>query len=183
MEHSPNSWWLLHSAHPGNEKLDLASSDTHFPGLRPWVQNTFTININQVTNTRDWHFVLLICGAIEEAPLKLSIQGTKGTLSIFEANTQFDSSSCPVMPVNWWQQAKSEFAFWALLLGVFALSCASVCLLRCSWLRFHRTRELRDDSVSGSNVVVGKPCATPDHGSVAMGQPNATASNGKVQPV
>ncbi len=182
MEHSPNSWWLLHSAHPGNEKLDLASSYMHFPGLRPWVQNTFTININQVTDTRDWHFVLLICGAIEEAPLKLSIQGTKGTLSIFEANTQFDSSSCPVMPVNWWQQAKSEFAFWALLLGVFAMSGASVCLLRCSWLHFHRTRELRDDSVSGGNVV-GKPCATPEHGSVAMGQPNATVSNDKVQPV
>jgi len=42
------------------------------------VTGTFGIRILQGTATRDWHFVLLSCGNVEQATLKLKLEAEEG---------------------------------------------------------------------------------------------------------
>eukprot|EP00438_Fugacium_kawagutii_P014188 Skav207954 [mRNA] locus=scaffold108:412784:417312:+ [translate_table: standard] len=79
-------------------------------------RGSFIINILQGTGTRDWHFVLLSCGQVESGMLNLVLEAEEGALSIFGANTQFHSSSCPPLPsISWWRRASSELGFWTLV--------------------------------------------------------------------
>jgi len=148
------------------EKLQVASSylqlTSHYDrGHR----GTFGIRILQGTGTRDWHFVLLSCGNVEQATLKLKLEAEEGALSIFEANSQFYSSSCPSFSASsWWQTASSQLGFWTfMILSVFLTSCCTLlvsCFVR--RLRFAGVRKdvenTEVDATAAAEVVVGRPC-------------------------
>ncbi|CAJ1401341.1 unnamed protein product [Effrenium voratum] len=128
---------------------------------------------------RDWHFALLACGDVEKAHLELTVEATRGALSVFEANTNFDSSSCPVAP-SWLQQASSETVFWGMMAGV--LLCGSCCVvlvvLGGAWS--NRQKPLMKWQ-QDSELVIGKPCTgTPHNADVAEGK--AKSAKAKAQP-
>ena len=62
----------------------------------------------QVHDIRDWHFAVLACGNAESAALNVQVEAAVGALSVFEAGTFFDTSSCPVENSDWLQRAGSE---------------------------------------------------------------------------
>lgn len=149
------------------QKLEEASAYTQLHS------GGFTIRILQGSGTRDWHFVLLSCGEVEAATLKLVLEAERGALSIFEANTQFHSSSCPPLPSRgWWLESRSELGFWTfVLLAIFLGSCITLLLSCCI------SRRRKDDSKGTgaiSEVVVGRPCEEPSQPSpaIAKGHPH-----------
>lgn len=131
----------------------------------------FTVRILQGSGTRDWHFVLLSCGEVEAATLKLVLEAERGALSIFEANSHFHSSSCPQTASSWWLESRSQLGFWTLvLLAIFFGACITF-LLTCCISR--RQRELFKGGTI--EVVVGRPCeepSQPPHDAVAKGHPH-----------
>ena len=146
-------------------------------GIQPQVRTAFAINIHQKTATRDWHYALLVCGNVEAAPLQLRVEAEHGALSIFEARQNFDSSSCPVMPVSWWQHAAEDPLFWVLLFAAAIVSSAgSITIMICYQLKRRKDTRLLSDSRSAAennDVVIGKPCETPE-GEITEGHINAT---------
>ena len=58
----------------------------------------------------------LSCGEVGAgASLKLTLEAERGALSIFEANSQFHSSSCPAVATRgWWLESRSHLGFWTL---------------------------------------------------------------------
>ena len=114
---------------------------------------------------RDWHFALLTCGEVEQAPMVLRLEATKGALNMFAANSNFDSSSCPVTNVSWFAAASDDAGFWVLLVGALLLGASSVlCVLVCRQFRAKGKGEksslqLPPPAVSGAEPVIGRPCA------------------------
>ena len=80
------------------EKLNAASMHRHLGKNHSYTDFTFRINVHQTSAIRDWHFAVLTCGETEQAVLTLRLVATNGVLNMFEANTHFDASSCPVAP-------------------------------------------------------------------------------------
>lgn len=152
-----------------DEKLhmaDASDSSTQLGVLGP--KYTLKIRVRQRTGVRDWHFALLSCGAVEAAPLKLKVEAEAGALSYFEANTQFDSSSCPVLNTGWWEYASSALGFWLMLIFiVICTSCLAISIGRSLRLCHKRARK-----TSGSDVVIGRPCEMPHDEKVATGHPH-----------
>ena len=145
--------------------------------IQPEVETAFAISILQKTASRDWHYALLVCGNVEAAPLKLRVEAEYGALSIFEAGQNFDSSSCPVMPVRWWQHAAEDLLFWVLLFAAAIVSSAgSIGIMVCYQLKWRKDTKVASDPRSAealNDVVIGKPCETPE-GEITEGYINAT---------
>ncbi|CAE7904376.1 unnamed protein product, partial [Symbiodinium sp. KB8] len=80
------------------EKLSAASMQRHLGKNHSYSDFTFRINVHQTSAIRDWHFAVLTCGETEQAVLTLRLVATNGVLNMFEANTHFDTNSCPVAP-------------------------------------------------------------------------------------
>lgn len=149
-----------------SEKLRTASSTVHLGSLTSKPLYKFAVNIRQATATRDWHFALVSCGEHEEARLRFKLEAD-GALSIFGSQENFNESSCPVMPVDWWALAAAHFSFWLLLCLLCCSGCACVFLLEyCCRRRRNKTKQ------AASELVIGRPCDTPEHGAVAEGQVN-----------
>lgn len=152
-------------------------SDYGPDGLQPEVETAFAIHIHQKTATRDWHYALLACGNVEAAPLKLSVAAEHGALSIFAAKENFDSSSCPVMPVSWWRHAQEDPLFWVLLFAAAIVSASSsIAVMVCCRLKWRNDTKLLSVSRSAADlndVVIGKPCERPE-GEITEGQINVT---------
>lgn len=152
-------------------------SDYGPDGIQPEVETAFAIHIRQKTATRDWHYALLACGNVEAAPLKLSVAAEHGALSIFAAKENFDSSSCPVMPVSWWRHAAEDPLFWVLLFAAAIVSASSsIAVMACCRLKWRNDTKLLSDSRSAAglnDVVIGKPCERPE-GEITEGQINST---------
>ena len=108
------------------------------------------------TATLDWHFALAACGTVEQAPLRVSVHAVDGALSVFQANTQFDDSSCPRLPVSWWREATSRPSFWVMMLAMVLGTCSCV-LLAFFLLRCH-IRKGSKPSNPGAHLVIGRPC-------------------------
>ena len=90
------------------EKLSAANLKRQLGKTHDYTDFYFGITVHQMSNIRDWHFALLTCGETEQAPLSLRLSATKGALSMFEANTHFHSSSCPVAPWRARQYCSTE---------------------------------------------------------------------------
>lgn len=156
------------------QKLEEASSYTQ---LQP---GDFTVRILQGTGTRDWHFVLLSCGEVGAgASLKLTLEAERGALSIFEANSQFHSSSCPAVATRgWWLESRSHLGFWTLVLFAVGLGSCLTALLTCCVSRCRRSGAQCDHKSSAgagaSEVVVGRPCEVshPPGDAIAKGHPH-----------
>eukprot|EP00438_Fugacium_kawagutii_P000479 Skav216939 [mRNA] locus=scaffold3396:39974:40786:+ [translate_table: standard] len=158
------------------QKVALSSASSlltsHASGsLMPQQEAAFTINIHQKTATRDWHYVLLACGTVEAAPFKVTVEAEHGAFSIFAANNNFDSSSCPVIPVSWWWHAAEDPAFWVLLFAAAIISsCGSVGVMLC--FRPPKLASTTRNARGSTDVVLGKPCETAK-GEIIEGQVNA----------
>ena len=166
------------------EKLQVASSylqlTSHYDrGHR----GTFGIRILQGTATRDWHFVLLSCGNVEQATLKLKLEAEEGALSIFEANSQFYSSSCPTFWAknsSWWQEASSQLGFWTFVILSVFLTSGCTLLVSCFVRRLRGLSGVRKDventevdANAAGEVVVGRPCEMASEKSiVTVGLPH-----------
>ena len=160
------------------EKLSAASMARELgrDGLKYF---NFRINIQQNTASRDWHFALLTCGNTEAAKLSLTLEATKGTLSMFEANTHFDFSSCPQVDVPWLEAAHDEVGFWLLLVGTLVAGCSlAFGVVACRHLRkkadfkqFQHTA-----AASGTEPVIGRPCNEIGEAKVVEGQIRANAT-------
>ncbi|OLQ15511.1 Calcium-transporting ATPase sarcoplasmic/endoplasmic reticulum type [Symbiodinium microadriaticum] len=113
---------------------------------------------------RDWHFALLTCGEVERAPLVLTLEATKGAMNMFAANSNFDSSSCPVTNASWFVAASDDAGFWMLIVGALLLgACSVLCVLVCRQFRAKGKEEasslqLPPPAVSGAEPVIGRPC-------------------------
>ncbi|CAK9106494.1 Uncharacterized protein SCF082_LOCUS49601 [Durusdinium trenchii] len=174
-------------------KLQVAtdSAELHEPFfqkvLPPNVEQGFAINIRQKTAMRDWHYAVMACGSVEAAPLKLTVEAVSGALSVFAANDNFDESSCPVMPISWWQEAQVEAGFWLLLCAVAICSACFgfIFLMVSQWLFSRNKRAYKESTDANQEVVIGKPCQALDGDmDIANGQINAenVKSNPKVSP-
>ena len=152
------------------DKLSASTDHVHLAGR----STQMAISISQRTATRDWHFALITCGEVAQTTLKLKLQADRGARSIFQANSQFDESSCPVMPADWWRVAAVQAGFWVMLSLVMYFGCIGG--LQIPLCRRH-CRKAKKLSKPASNVVVGKPCALPENAEIVEGQPN---QDGKV---
>ncbi|CAJ1382193.1 unnamed protein product [Effrenium voratum] len=129
---------------------------------------------------RDWHFALLSCGDVEQANLELTVEATEGALSVFQASTSFDESSCPVAP-SWLEKASSETVFWGLMVGV-AL-CGSCCVLLVLLGGAWRSRQKPSMKwQQDSELVIGKPCSDAPHADVVEGKTKKSDDLVKAQP-
>jgi len=160
---------------------------TWYKRIPPNVEKAFTINIYQKTAMRDWHYALMACGSVEAAPLKLTVEAVSGALSVFAANDNFDESSCPVMPISWWQEAQVEAGFWLLLCAVAICSACFgfIFLMVSQWLFSRNKRAYKESTDANQEVVIGKPCQALDGDmDIANGQINTenVKSNPKVSP-
>ena len=119
----------------------------------------------RTSSPRDWHFALLTCGEVEEAPLVLTLEATKGAMNMFAANSNFDSTSCPVTNMSWFAAASDDAGFWILLVGALLLgACSVLCVVLCRQFRAKGKEEasslqLPSPAVSGAEPVIGRPCA------------------------
>ncbi|CAE7700124.1 SERCA [Symbiodinium sp. CCMP2592] len=129
------------------------------------VKFNFRIKVHQTSSPRDWHFALLTCGEVEEAPLVLTLEATKGAMNMFAANSNFDSTSCPVTNMSWFAAASDDAGFWILLVGALLLgACSVLCVVLCRQFRGKGKEEasslqLPSPAVSGAEPVIGRPCA------------------------
>ncbi|CAJ1400104.1 unnamed protein product [Effrenium voratum] len=147
------------------EKLQYATTHAKL-GQTQDASHGYKVRIFQTTEIRDWHFALLSCGEVEEATIELTLEAVHGTLSVFQADTNFDISSCPSMQRSWWQEAVQDVGFWGVLvLAALTGSCSSLLLASC------KKKQLKK-MPSDSELVIGRPCAHPQ-GEVAEGQPKA----------
>ncbi|CAJ1365777.1 unnamed protein product [Effrenium voratum] len=147
------------------EKLQYATTHAKL-GQDQDANHGYKVRIFQTMEIRDWHFALLSCGEVEEATIELTLEAVHGTLSVFQADTNFDISSCPSMQRSWWQEAVQDVGFWGVLvLAALTGSCSSLLLASC------KKKQLKK-MPSDSELVIGRPCAHPQ-GEVAEGQPKA----------
>ena len=106
--------------------------------------------------------------------MTLRLVATTGVLNMFEANTHFDSSSCPaVVDVPWMEAARDEVGFWLLLVGAVVLGCCMVLTaLACRHCRKQaQLQQFRETSVlGGAQPVIGKPCNQIVEAKVVDGQ-------------
>lgn len=135
----------------------------------------FEINVHQQTAARDWHFAILTCGDTEPATLSLTLEAEEGALSIFEANTHFDESSCPEVGVAWLPAASSQVGFWLMLLAAVLFGCSAVMAV-VAWKMYRQKVEMKrfkeTASAGGTEPVIGKPCAAIGESKVVDGQTN-----------
>ena len=95
----------------------------------------------------------------------LRLEATKGALNMFAANSNFDSSSCPVANVSWFAAASDDVGFWVLLVGAVLMgACTVLSVLVCRQFRAKGKEEasslqLPSPAVSGAEPVIGRPCA------------------------
>ena len=129
---------------------------------------TAGIKVFQRTGVRDWHFALLSCGSVEPAELKLKLEALEGALSYFRANTQFDDSSCPVVPGSWWEHASSAAGFWVMLFFVVLCSAGLAISIGCTV----RLKQQAQKTAAGNEIVIGRPCAVRPDQEIAAGQPH-----------
>ena len=154
--------------------------------IRPNDEKAFAINIKQKSASRDWHYALMACGTVEAAPLKLTMEAVSGALSYFGSGENFDESSCPVMPTNWWAEGQGDASFWLLLCAIAMCSaCLSIVILLLSKRLLKASKQTASPYIAEANeeVVIGKPCQAVDEGEIANGQVNlgnAALSNQKV---
>jgi len=140
------------------------------------VKFNFRIKVHQTSAPRDWHFALLTCGEVEQAPMVLRLEATKGALNMFAANSNFDSSSCPVANVSWFAAASDDAGFWILLVGALLLgACSVLCVVLCRQFRAKGKEEasslqLPSPAVSGAEPVIGRPCAAVGEEKILDGQ-------------
>jgi len=139
----------------------------------------FQINIHQETAARDWHFAILTCGDTEPAKLSLTLEVAEGALSIFEANTHFDESSCPqvedLAPVAWLPAASSQAGFWLMLVAAVLFGCSAVMAV-VAWKMYRKKVEMKrfqeTATAGGTEPVIGRPCAAIGESKVVDGQTN-----------
>ncbi|CAJ1382194.1 unnamed protein product [Effrenium voratum] len=162
------------------EKMALAS-DTRHLGKSSTQISYFWFPVRIVHGQkRDWHFALLSCGDVEQANLELTVEATEGALSVFQASTSFDESSCPVAP-SWLEKASSETVFWGLMVGV-AL-CGSCCVLLVLLGGAWRSRQKPSMKwQQDSELVIGKPCSDAPHADVVEGKTKKSDDLVKAQP-
>jgi len=140
------------------------------------VKFNFRIKVHQTSAPRDWHFALLTCGEVERAPLVLTLEATKGAMNMFAANSNFDSSSCPVTNASWFVAASDDAGFWMLIVGALLLgACSVLCVLVCRQFRAKGKEEasslqLPPPAVSGAEPVIGRPCTAVGEEKIVDGQ-------------
>mmetsp|Transcript_53617 Transcript_53617/g.100505 ORF Transcript_53617/g.100505 Transcript_53617/m.100505 type:complete len:281 (+) Transcript_53617:52-894(+) len=135
----------------------------------------FRINVHQEA-ARDWHFAVVTCGAVEQVPLALTLVAVEGALNMFEANTHFNTNSCPDLGVeeSWWISASDEASFWMLLVGAVLVGAAAV-LAVVVWQRLRakaKQSSFQHSATSGAAPVIGRPCGDVVGEKVVDGQPN-----------
>ncbi|CAE7450019.1 atpE [Symbiodinium natans] len=158
------------------EKLSAANMKRQLGETHNLDDFFFSISVYQKTAIRDWHFALLTCGETEQAPLSLSLEALSGALSMFNANTHFDSSSCPVVDVPWVAAAHDEVGFWLLLIATLALGCfGALGVVACR--RYRNKVQLRQfeqtATAGGAEPVIGRPCSQVGEVKVVDGQVNS----------
>ena len=152
------------------EKLAVAT-DYFLISVKPNSWTGMAIHVLQATAHRDWHYALLACSPQESGTFQVRMQAVQGALSIFPANENFDSSSCPVFPQRWWEHAAGNSDFWFLLLATalsgILLSLSILCLRRfplgrAQVMESEKNSKVQTESspVSPADVVIGKPCET-----------------------
>ena len=92
---------------------------------------------------------------------------------MFAANSNFDSTSCPVVQVPWLAAARDDAVFWILLMLALLMGCCSVgVVVLCRHFRTRGRKEeagslhdlttlhdLPPPALSGAQAVIGRPCA------------------------
>lgn len=169
------------------EKLSAASMQRHLGKNHSYSDFTFRINVHQTSAIRDWHFAVLTCGETEQAVLTLRLVATNGVLNMFEANTHFDTSSCPVVDVPWLSAAHDEAGFWLMLVGALLLGCSAVLVaVSCRHCRKKaQIQQFRETATAGgAEPVIGRPCSQIGGAMIVDGQtPDMTgAGNGATAP-
>eukprot|EP00439_Symbiodinium_sp_Y106_P069260 s44_g11.t2 len=155
------------------EKLSAASMQRHLGETHSYTDFNFRINVHQTSGIRDWHFAVLTCGETEQAALMLRLVATKGALNMFEANTHFDTSSCPVVDVPWLSAAHDEAGFWLMLVGALLLGCSAVLVpVACRHcLKKAQIRQFRETATAGgAEPVIGRPCSQIGGAKIVDGQ-------------
>ncbi|CAE7208515.1 Ca-P60A [Symbiodinium natans] len=157
------------------------------------VKFNFRVKVHQTLGgpktsaARDWHFALLTCGDVEQAPLLVTLEATKGALNMFAANSNFDSTSCPVPQLPWFAVARDDAGFWVLLVLALFTGCSSVlAVVLCRHFRakgrkgeassLHDLTTLHDlppPALSGAQAVIGRPCAPTTEEKIVAGQVSA----------
>ncbi|CAE7282712.1 atpE [Symbiodinium pilosum] len=180
-----DSWGQM----PCEEKLQAATMSRQLGGAHSYDDFFFRINVHQSSAMRDWHFAVLTCGATERAQFSLTLQATHGALSIFGANTHFQTSSCPaVQSMNWLEAAHDEVGFWLLLVVVLLFGCSSVlAIVACRHFRKKAQMQRFENTAvaGGAEPVIGRPCSQLGEAKVVDGQITrevATAGNGASAP-
>jgi len=134
----------------------------------------FRVNVHQ-DDVRDWHFALVTCGGVEQAPLTIKLAATDGALNMFEAGTHFFTSSCPALEADasWWAAASDEAGFWLLLAGLALVGCSGVlAVLLCRHFRAKALQRhfAKTATAGGAEPVIGRPCQGAIQDKVVDGQ-------------
>lgn len=156
------------------EKLKVATMTRKLGQYSRSRRYWFRVHVHQALAMRDWHFALLTCGKVEQAPLLLELEAADGALSMFQANSNFHTSSCPSMPGDWWQVAQEAFGFSLVIactLGAGGAmgACIGPLRKRCARRQFDQMA-----LAQGSEPVVGKPCTLlgRTNAGIVQGQPH-----------